>query len=172
MALAVMTQGANRLTGMRTRDQVMDLTRDRSDAERCFNLVSIRTLQRWRKRQREEGHYEPRDRGRWRRGPELHLTLAGALLLFWYQLNVPNAPRRHVQTLLWLERGEWLTLQGVSRERRRLGFTKKKMQYYSGKRNEQQRVDFWTNGPLDGEIVIARRVRANSRRVTAYARAH
>ena len=112
-------------------------------------------MARWRKRQREEGHYEPRDRGRWNRGPDLHLTLEGALLLFWFQLNVPNAPRRHVQTLLWLERGEHLTLQGVSRERRRLGFTRKKMQYYSGKRNEQQRVDFWANGPLDGEIVFA-----------------
>ena len=101
MALAVMARAPPRLCPMAMRERAMDPARGGTDAERCANICSTRTVARWRKRQREEGHYEPRDRGRWNRGPDLHLTLEGALLLFWFQLNVPNACRHNSsQTLV------------------------------------------------------------------------
>ena len=77
----------------------------------------------------------------------------GVLLLFWYQLQVPNAPRRYCQTLLSLHLGEHLTLVAISRERKRLGFSKKKMMYWSARRNEASRVAFWANGPFDGVYI-------------------
>ena len=85
---------------MSVRDRVMDPARGGTIAERCANVCSTRTAKRWRKREREEGNYEPRERGAWRRGPHYSLSTMGVLLLFWYQLQVPNAPRRYCQTLL------------------------------------------------------------------------
>lgn len=100
MALAVMSRAPPRLYSMSVRDRVMDPARGGTDAERCANICSTRTVARWRKRQRDEGNYEPRGRGEWRRGRGFAASTMGVLLLFWFQLQVPNAPRRYCQTLL------------------------------------------------------------------------
>ena len=100
MALAVMARAPPRLYPMAMRERAMDPARGGTDAERCANICSTRTVARWRKRQSDEGNYEPRGRGEWRRGRGFAASTMGVLLLFWFQLQVPNAPRRYCQTLL------------------------------------------------------------------------
>ena len=81
---------------------VLDPTRGGTDAERCANIRSTRTVKRWRKRQRQEENYEPRGKDEWQHGRGFSVSTMGALLFFWFQfqLQVPNVPRRYCQTLL------------------------------------------------------------------------
>ena len=134
----------------------MDL-RDRAMAnpgrpmtERSHNICHVSTLYRWMARQRREGHYEPREQGAWARGRLASLSVLGVYSLFWLVANYPQASRREKVDWIWYSTGVTVTPEQVSAEQKRMGITTKKMQYWSGRRNEQQRVDYWTRGPMDG----------------------
>ena len=112
MSLAVMARAPPRRYSMALRDRVMDLTRGGTDAERCANTrsssSSTRTVKRWRKRQRQEGNYEPRGKGEWQhgRGFSVSTMCAASLLVPAADTEcappiLPDAPRAHDPAAAW-----------------------------------------------------------------------
>jgi hypothetical protein len=62
----------------------------RTNTERYHNACSRATFFRWKKRQREEGNYEPRAQGAWARGCDFLLSGDGAMSLFWIATQYPQ----------------------------------------------------------------------------------
>ena len=66
------------------------------------------------------------------------------------KVTYPQASLLECQLALLIERGKDVSLYTVSREIRRLGMTRKRMQHYSTRRDEDRRVSWWTLPPHMG----------------------
>ena len=80
-----MTGGPLRLYPMALRHRVMAAD-GRTDEERFKNVVSRSSFYRWKARNKGEGHYEPRERGKWSHGRDRLLSVDGVL---WVQIGAP-----------------------------------------------------------------------------------
>jgi hypothetical protein len=139
---------------MRVRAMLM-LNDGRSDVEKCHGLVSVRTVQRLRKRQREEQHYEPREGGAWHRGRLPALSAMACVSLFRLVCCCPGVHRRGMQLFLFAACAQFVSLEQISRELGRMGITRKKMRFWSGRRDEQSRANYWIQGPFAGAGIVA-----------------
>ena len=86
-------------------------------------------------------------------GPRLvsmRLDPEDAAFLCLLKLTYPQASLSECAMALESERGKIVSLATVSREIRRLGMTRKKMQHYSTRRDEDMRVAWWTRPPHMG----------------------
>ena len=81
---------------------------------------------------------------------ECLLTEEDAAFLCILKCEYPQASLVECQIALELERGKVVSLSTVSREIRRLGMTRKKMQRFSCRRDEDSRVRWWTMPPHMG----------------------
>ena len=88
-----------------------------------------------------------------RSGPRIATMLLDeedAAFLCLLKLTYPQASLSECSMALETERGKIVSLATVSREIRRLGMTRKKMQHYSTRRDEDLRVAWWTRPPHMG----------------------
>ena len=85
-----------------------------------------------------------------RNGPRLNeciLTEEDAAFLCLLKCHYPQASLAECQLALEIERSKVVSISTVSRELKRLGMTRKKMQRFSSKRDEDSRVRWWTQPP-------------------------
>ena len=73
-----------------------------------------------------------------------------ATFLCLLKVTYPQASLSECQLAIEIERGKLVSLSTVSRELRRLGMTRKKMERFSTRRDEDRRVSWWTNPPHMG----------------------
>ena len=88
-----------------------------------------------------------------RSGPRIATMRLGpedAAFLCLLKLTYPQASLSECAMALESECGKIVSLATISREIRRLGMTRKKMQHYSTKRDENMRVAWWTRPPHMG----------------------
>ena len=78
------------------------------------------------------------------------LTEDDAAFLCLLKVTYPQASLSECQLALEIERGKVVSLSTVSRELRRLGMTRKKMERFSTRRDEDRRVSWWTTPPHMG----------------------
>ena len=81
---------------------------------------------------------------------ECSLTVEDAAFLCILKCEYPQASLAECQIALHSERGKLVSLATVSREIKRLGMTRKKMQRFSCRRDEASRVRWWTMPPHMG----------------------
>ena len=81
---------------------------------------------------------------------ECSLSMEDAAFLFILKCEYPQASLAECQLALETERGKLVSLATVSREIKRLGMTRKKLQRFSIRRDEQSRVRWWTMPPHMG----------------------
>ena len=81
---------------------------------------------------------------------ECILSQADASFLCILKCEYPQASLAECQVALELERGKTVSLATVSRELKRLGMTRKKMQRFSSRRSEDSHVFWWTRPPHMG----------------------
>ena len=81
---------------------------------------------------------------------ECILTEDDASFLCILKCEYPQASLTECQLALELERGKVVSLSTVSRELQRLGMTRKKLQRFSCRRDENSRVRWWTMPPHMG----------------------
>ena len=81
---------------------------------------------------------------------ECILTEDDATFLCTLKCEYPQASLAECQIALDLERGKVVSLSTVSRELKRLGMTRKKLQRFSCRRDESARVRWWTMPPHMG----------------------
>ena len=95
-------------------------------------VPSARTLRRWKKQVRELGHAN-------RRGVRGHrqrkLSRAGAFVIWWFKHCRPGATYHEVRRFVRVATGELISAPQLSRELRRLGFSRKKLQRMSQNRD-------------------------------------
>ena len=85
-----------------------------------------------------------------RNGPrpnECILSEEDAAFLCLLKCNYPQASLAECQLALEIERGKTVSISTVSREIKRLGMTRKKLQRFSSRRDEDSRVRWWTQPP-------------------------
>ena len=85
-----------------------------------------------------------------RQGPrpsECILSEEDAAFLCLLKCHYPQASLAECQLALEIERSKVVSQSTVSRELHRLGMTRKKMQRFSSKRDEDSRVRWWTQQP-------------------------
>jgi len=94
--------------------------------------------------------------GDWRRrasskslGSPRKLKPREAGLLLWQKCILRTASLADAQKLLKLATGKTVSKSTVSREWKRLGLTAKRVERISSRRDESDRVAYWSNGPLD-----------------------
>ena len=75
------------------------------------------------------------------------LSEEDATFLCVLKCEYPQASLEECQLALELERGKAISISTVSRELKRLGMTRKKMQRFSCRRDENARVRWWTHPP-------------------------
>ena len=83
-------------------------------------------------------------------GPRLHtctLSKEDAAFLCVLKLTYPQASLMECKLALLLERNKDVSLATVSREIKRLGMTRKVIQRFSNRRDEDRRVAWWTTPP-------------------------
>ena len=85
-----------------------------------------------------------------RRNRRFKLTEQMAGVLFLLLLIHPQITLLECQSFLETEKGVRVSLSTICRELQRLGFTRKKVQHFSCKRNEERRVQWWTEPPSRG----------------------
>jgi transposase len=73
-----------------------------------------------------------------------------AYVLGLFKMSYPVASLEECQQLLALGQGKIVSASTVSRELQRMGFSRKRVQRYSCRRDETQRVAFWRNPPEQG----------------------
>jgi hypothetical protein len=73
---------------------------------------------------------------------------AHALCLF--KLTSPTASLAECQQFVTQAQGKLVSTATISRELSRLGFTRKRVQHYSNRRDEASRVSWWTCPPSQG----------------------
>ena len=81
------------------------------------------------------------------RNEDRALSEKDAAFLCILKCEYPQASLSECQLAIELERGKLVSLATVSREIRRLGMTRKKMQRFSCRRDEASRVRWWTMPP-------------------------
>ena len=82
-----------------------------------------------------------------RRFAECVLSQSDAAFLCFLKCEYPQASLSECRVALEIERGKVVSTSTVSRELKRLGMTRKRMQRFSIKRNEDMRVRWWTKPP-------------------------
>eukprot|EP01046_Picozoa_sp_COSAG06_P054712 COSAG06_NODE_9829_length_1808_cov_1.409011_2_plen_259_part_00 len=107
-------------------------------------VPSARTLRRWKKQVRELGH--PNRRGI-RGHRKLKLSRGGAFVIWWYKHVRPSATYLEVRRFVQVCVGELISAPQLSRELKRLGFSRMRLQRQSRNRDEADRVRWWTNAP-------------------------
>ena len=113
-------------------------------------VPSQRSLRRWRERIRTHGHPD-RLGAKGRRGKFL-LSRRGAFLIWWYKHLRPGALFIEVRQFLDTCTSEALSASQCSRELKRLGFTRKKLERQSKNRCEASRVRWWTCAPTAAAV--------------------
>ena len=78
------------------------------------------------------------------------LSEQDAAFLCLLKCTYPQASLVECQIALLIERGKLVSLPTVSREIKRLGMTRKIVQSFSTRRDENRRVAWWTNPPHMG----------------------
>ena len=78
---------------------------------------------------------------------ECVLTEEDAAFLCILKCEYPQASIAECRVALELERGKFVSDSTISRELARLGMTRKKLQRFSTRRNEDSRVRWWTKPP-------------------------
>jgi transposase len=122
----------------------------RSVADRC--VPSERSLRRWQQRIRERGNPD-RLGAKGKRG-KFKLSRRGAFIIWYFKHIKPAALFIEVRRFLQTCTGEPLNATQLSRELKRLGFTRKKLQRQSKNRCEASRVHWWTHGPDAPQIEL------------------
>lgn len=108
-------------------------------------VCSSRTLRRWRRQVALLGHP---DRRGVRGGRRLKLSYKAAYILYWYKSVRADATYRQCRRMIDFLCNEPLSPGQCSKELRRLGFTRKKLAHLSRRRDEAQRVSWWTSPPM------------------------
>ena len=75
------------------------------------------------------------------------LSQDDAAFLCLLKCHYPQASLAECQLALDIERSKQVSLSTISRELKRLGMTRKKMQRFSSRRDEDSRVRWWTHPP-------------------------
>ena len=107
--------------------------------------VSQSTVSRVLRRRSEYHNDLVRDRNR-----RFKLSENLAAVLFLLLLLHPQITLLECQSFLEAEKGVRVSISTICRELQRLGFTSKKVQHFSCKRNEERRVQWWTEPPSRG----------------------
>jgi hypothetical protein len=113
-------------------------------------VPSKSSVQRWNRRVAARGNPD-RLGAKGFRG-KFKLSRRGAFTIWWYKHTRPGALFVEVRRFLAIATGESLTPSQCSRELKRLGFTRKKLQRQSKNRCEASRVRWWTNDPNRPQI--------------------
>jgi transposase len=108
-------------------------------------VCSSRTLRRWRQQAAATG--SPDRRGV-RGGRRLKLSRRGAYVLYWLKTIAPEATHLECDSAMQFLCGEHMSQSQWSKELARLGFTRKKLAHLSRRRDESQRVSWWTSPPM------------------------
>ena len=154
MAQDLMARGHFGTYSMRQRDRAM-IANGRSVKERAASIgASTRSIQRWDRRLKLTGNYEPNEGGRWRRGRQRKLSADGVLALFWLKVNFPEASSEECRLWVWNAVQIDMSAVNISMELKLMGLTRKRMRYVSKNRNETQRVNYWTQGPFAGNAAM------------------
>ena len=77
------------------------------------------------------------------------LSRTSVLALFILVVVYPQVSLEEARVFL-AERGDHVSISTICREFLRLGFSRKRMQHYSCRRNEERRVQWWTEPPHRG----------------------
>ena len=88
-----------------------------------------------------------------RRGPRPNqciLNQEDAAFLCLLKVSYPQASLEECKLALLIERGKDVSTSTISRELIRLGMTRKRLQFYSTRRDENRRVAWWTTPPHMG----------------------
>ena len=123
---------------------------------------SATTLRRWRAQLIQAGHADRRGPGG---GRPLKLSGTGAYLLWFLKQNEPDATFVECHEWLQLTAQEEIEQSQWSRELRRLGLTRKKLEWLSRRRDEHQRCEWWINTPDGGVAIVYRGVRGLDHRL-------
>ena len=111
----------------------------------CFAArASPRTLFRWVKRLRDEGHFRPREHSG---GPARKMDEDDALFLWCWTMAFPAVMRDEAAMALQMFRSVTVSLPTTSREWKRLGLSRGVMAWYSALRREPSRIAWWCNPP-------------------------
>jgi hypothetical protein len=78
----------------------------------------------------------------------LKLSYKAAYILYWYKSVRADATYRQCRRMIDFLCNEPLSPGQCSKELRRLGFTRKKLAHLSRRRDEAQRVSWWTSPPM------------------------
>ena len=108
-------------------------------------VPSARSVRRWKQRIRDVGNPD-RLGAKGLRG-KFKLSRRGAFVIWFYKHVRPGAMFVEIRRFIALTTGESLTPSQCSRELKRLGFTRKKLERQSKNRCEASRVRWWTHGP-------------------------
>eukprot|EP01043_Picozoa_sp_COSAG02_P007797 COSAG02_NODE_240_length_27672_cov_67.291445_4_plen_172_part_00 len=107
-------------------------------------VPSARTLRRWKNQVLVLGHANRRGISGHR---QLKLSRAGAYAIWWYKHIHPGASYIEVKQFVHAAVGETIKPPQLSRELKRLGFSRMMLQRASKNRDEEDRVRWWTNVP-------------------------
>jgi hypothetical protein len=103
-----------------------------------------RTIRRWTRQRQQLGHVNQLPHGG---GRKLKLSRAGAAWLWWAVMVDASSTFLERRAFIWAVCHEILRPSQCSKELKRLGFSRKRLEYWSRRRNEASRVMFWTHTP-------------------------